>query len=68
MPRLKVSQESLEQAISVILRTPALFLIEVWFRTDPHTTIQLHSDDAEIIVTVAYYMGKMECVHQLLST
>ena len=58
MPSLKVSKESLEWTVSVILRTPAIFLLEVWFRTDPHTTIQLHSDDVEIIVTIAYYMGK----------
>lgn len=58
MQPLKLSQDCIETAVSVILRVPALFLIEVWFRTNPHTTIQLHSDDVEIIVTVAYYLGK----------
>lgn len=58
MQPLKLSQESLETVVSVILRVPALFLIEVWFRTNPHKTIQLHSDDVEIIVTVAYYLGE----------
>ncbi|XP_005089479.1 RING finger protein 145 [Aplysia californica] len=62
MQRFKVSQESVETAVSVILRTPALFLIEVWFRTNPHTTIQLHSDDVETIVTVAYYMALVVAV------
>ncbi|GFN84190.1 RING finger protein 145-like [Plakobranchus ocellatus] len=53
----KISQESVETAVSIILRVPALFLIEIWWRTNPHTVIsQLHSDDVEIIVTVAYYM------------
>lgn len=53
----KISQESIETAVSVILRVPALFLIEIWWRTNPHKVIsQLHSDDVEILVTVAYYM------------
>ncbi|GFS24192.1 RING finger protein 145-like [Elysia marginata] len=58
MDRLrKISQESVETAVSVILRVPALFLIEIWWRTNPHKVIsQLHSDDVEILVTVAYYM------------
>lgn len=57
MHPLKISQESLETIVSVILRVPALFLIEIWFRTNPHKTIQLHSDDVELIVTAAYYMA-----------
>ncbi|CAG5118862.1 unnamed protein product [Candidula unifasciata] len=57
MQPLKLSQECIEAAVSVILRVPALFLIEVWFRINPHKTIQLHSDDVEIIVTVAYYLA-----------
>ncbi|KAH9500092.1 hypothetical protein Btru_076584 [Bulinus truncatus] len=57
MQPFKISHESLEKTVSVILRVPALFLIEIWFRTNPHKTIKLHSDDVEIIVTIAYYMA-----------
>ncbi|RUS84263.1 hypothetical protein EGW08_007956 [Elysia chlorotica] len=56
-PLRRISQETVETAMSIILRVPALFLIEIWWRTNPHTVVsQLHSDDVEILVTVAYYM------------
>ena len=42
--------------MGVILRVPALFLLEAWFRTSPLKAIQVNTIDVEIIVTVVYYL------------
>ncbi len=54
----KISRKSLESIVGVILRVPALFVIEVWYRTDPLKTVQVQTKDVEIIIKVVYYMGE----------
>lgn len=57
MPPWRISREWVEAGVGVILRVPALFLLEVWFRTNPMKAIQVNTFDVEIIVKVVYYMG-----------
>ncbi|XP_076470514.1 RING finger protein 145-like [Babylonia areolata] len=53
----RVSRAWVEAGVGVILRVPALFLLEAWFRTDPLKAIQVNTLDVEIIVKVVYYLA-----------
>ncbi|XP_071090517.1 RING finger protein 145-like [Haliotis cracherodii] len=58
----KISREALESGVGVILRVPALFVMEVWYRTDPLKTVQVQTKDVEIIIKVVYYMALLFAV------
>jgi len=63
----KISRETVIRAVNVILRVPALFIAEAWFRTDP-TTVHipyptgkgLGTDSTkEFFTHFAYYSGML---------
>ncbi|KAK6185620.1 hypothetical protein SNE40_007814 [Patella caerulea] len=51
----KISRKTAEMGVGIILRTPALFILEVWYKTDPLKTFEVTSD-TEIIVPVIYHL------------
>ena len=53
-----ISRAWVEAGVGVILRVPALFLLEAWYRTNPLKAIEVNTLDVEIIVTVVYYLGQ----------
>ena len=69
-----ISRETLIKTVNVILRVPALFIAEIWLRTDPHTVSipilhnkisdgivdkAIHSMKThDFAVLAAYYIGK----------
>ena len=61
---VKLSKHLVVRAVSVILRVPALFIAEAWYRTDPKS-IQSHyqawgqhtDHPEEVLFHVAYYTG-----------
>ncbi|KAK7110194.1 RING finger protein 145-like [Littorina saxatilis] len=55
-PQWRISRVWVEAGVGVILRVPALFLLEAWCRTNPLKAIQVNTFDVEIIVTVVYYL------------
>ncbi|XP_062568358.1 RING finger protein 145-like [Saccostrea cucullata] len=58
MGPFKLKREYLLASVCVILRVPSLFIMEVWFRTDPQRAIDARSVDpghAEFITTMVYY-------------
>ena len=57
MEKLKVSREHVEAAVGVILRVPALFILEAWYKTDPDELVQETTKDMEILSIAAYYCG-----------
>jgi len=59
MIKLKLKEEFLESVVCVILRVPALFIAEVWFRSDPVKASKVDSEDMEMIVYLVSYLGKI---------
>nr|XP_022345118.1 RING finger protein 145-like [Crassostrea virginica]XP_022345119.1 RING finger protein 145-like [Crassostrea virginica]XP_022345120.1 RING finger protein 145-like [Crassostrea virginica]XP_022345121.1 RING finger protein 145-like [Crassostrea virginica] len=58
MGPFKVKREYLLASVCVILRVPSLFIMEMWFRTDPEKTIESHTVDpgpTEFVTTGVYY-------------
>lgn len=51
----RISREYTEAVVSVILRVPALFILEAWYKSDINNAVKDTSDDVAIIATVAYY-------------
>lgn len=51
-----VSRKCVKAGVGVILRVPALFLLEAWSRTNPLKAVAANTLDVEIIVTVVYYL------------
>lgn len=42
----KIKREFIKRSVSIILRVPALFIAEIWFRIDPKTIVShIHEDD-----------------------
>lgn len=56
-PEWRISRASVESVVGVILRVPALFLLEAWCHTNPLKATQINTLDVEIIVTVVYYLA-----------
>ncbi|XP_064600261.1 RING finger protein 145-like [Liolophura sinensis] len=53
----KIPREKVERAVSVVLRVPSLFIVEVWFRADPHKAIDVKTKDVELIITCVSYLA-----------
>lgn len=49
--KFNIPREYVETAVSIILRVPALFILEAWYKSDPNTALQNTSED---VVTIAY--------------
>lgn len=54
---MKIPREHVEAVVSVILRVPSLFIIEVWYRMDPEKSAKAPTRDVEVILSVVYYLG-----------
>lgn len=58
MGPFKLKREYLLASVCVILRVPSLFIMEVWFRTDPQKAVESKAVDpghAQFITTAVYY-------------
>lgn len=63
----KPSEESILRGVSVILRVPALFIAEAWYRTDPKTAIHYgtsmgavdHDGRHQVFIKTIYYSSKI---------
>ena len=56
-----MKREYLLASVCVILRVPSLFIMEIWFRTDPEKTIESQAVDpgpTELITTGVYYSSE----------
>lgn len=61
MGPFKLKREYLLASVCVILRVPSLFIMEVWFRTDPQKAVESKAVDpghAQFITTAVYYSSK----------
>ena len=58
LEKLRISREHVEAVVGVILRVPALFILESWYKTDPDELVQDTTKDMEILLIAAYYSGK----------
>ena len=55
--KYSIPREYLETAVGVILRLPALFILDSWYKADPKAAVQNATDDVQIITMAAYYFG-----------
>ena len=55
--KLRISREHVAAAVGVILRVPALFILEAWYKTDPDKLVQDTTKDMEILSIAIYYSG-----------
>lgn len=55
LEKLKISREHLEAVVGVILRLPSLFILELWYKTDPDELVKDTTKDMEILSIAAYY-------------
>ena len=63
----KINREFIKRSVSIILRVPALFIAEIWFRIDPKTIVShIHHEDIpnaaldttkEFFTYFVYYSG-----------
>ena len=61
MGPFKVKREYLLASVCVILRVPSLFIMEMWFRTDPEKTKESQAVDpgfTELVTTVVKYSSE----------
>ncbi|CAH1784438.1 unnamed protein product [Owenia fusiformis] len=56
---LKLPRERLLSAVNVILRVPALFIAEIWYRTDLKTAVKLGSKKGESVLDMEKTNGKI---------
>jgi len=56
--RFSIPREYIESGVGVVLRVPALFILEAWYKSDPSAAIQNTSDDVKIIAHAVYYGSK----------
>ena len=55
---MSISREHVEAAVGVVLRVPALFILEAWYKTDPDKLVQDTSKDTEVLSIAVYYGGR----------
>lgn len=60
--KFSIPREYVETGVSVILRVPALFILEAWYHSDPNAAVQNTTDDVKIIAYAVYYGSKLSCV------
>ncbi|WAR21579.1 RN145-like protein [Mya arenaria] len=53
--RFSIPREYVESIVSVILRVPALFILEAWYKSDPDTAVQNTPEDVRFLAQAAYY-------------
>lgn len=53
--KFTIPREYAETAVSIILRVPALFILEAWYKSDPDVALQNTSEDVVAIAYCAYY-------------
>ena len=58
LEKLRIPREHVEALVGVILRVPALFILESWYKTDPDKLVKDTTKDMEILLIAAYYSGK----------
>ncbi|KAL4232037.1 hypothetical protein ACF0H5_009615 [Mactra antiquata] len=55
LPKLNIQREYIETAVSIILRLPALFVFETWYKSDPDVALKDTSEDVVLIAYFVYY-------------
>lgn len=60
--KLRISREHVAAAVGVILRVPALFILEAWYKTDPDKLVQDTTKDMEILSIAIYYSAAIFAV------
>lgn len=56
--KLSIPREYVESGVGVILRVPALFILEAWYKYDLSAAVRNTTDDVQIIAQAVYYAGK----------
>ena len=56
--KVSISREHVEAAVGVVLRVPALFILEAWYKTDPDKLVQDTTKDTEVLSIAVYYGGR----------
>jgi hypothetical protein len=55
--KVNIPREYAESAVSIILRVPALFILEAWYKSDPDIALQ-NTEDVVAIAYCVYYSSK----------
>ena len=64
LEKLRISREHVECVVGVILRVPALFILDSWYKTDPDELVKDTTKDMEILLIAAYYSGMKKILHE----
>jgi len=56
--RFTVPREYIETGVGVILRVPALFILETWYKSDVNSALQNTTEDVKYITQAVYYSSK----------
>ena len=56
--KFHIPREYIETAVSIILRVPALFIFEAWYKSDPEAATQNAHQDVALISLASYYSSR----------